>query len=80
MDVDYDKMWEEIINRAKASKTEVPSWAKTKKQFMNETGMTEWETDRYLEKEINEGRLVRVRHKNVFYYYPSIEYCWYNFI
>lgn len=70
-DEQKQKIWEEIILEAKEEVIEIPQLSKTKKQFMEETKMTEWQADQFLKKKIGLGELKTIKYKNVLYYYPA---------
>lgn len=58
-DIDYDKMWKEIIEIRNARSRLLPG-EKTIKMFMEETGMTEDSARAFLDKMIKDKKL-RVR-------------------
>lgn len=65
------QMWENLIKEAKEEVINIPPNAKTKKQFMEETGMTEWQAKRFLEAKVTSKELLVIKYKNLYYYYPA---------
>lgn len=70
-DEQKQKIWEELISEAKEKVINIPPTAKTKSQFMEETGMTDWQSDRFLKLQVSEGKLKVIRYRNALYYYPA---------
>ena len=71
IDIDEDKFWDEMIAEAKREAENPPPNSKTRKQFKEETGMTEWQVKYFLQYKIDNGELQVIKLKGILYYYPA---------
>lgn len=67
VDINYEKMFEEFIAKAKA--TVPPDNSFTKKEFMLQAGMKEPQVRSFFRKELEENRLLVMEYRGTNYYY-----------
>jgi hypothetical protein len=71
VDINYEKMWQELIDSAKKQVVIIPDGAKTKSMFKDETGLGDYQAETFLKHAVAHGKLRMIRYKNCYYYFPA---------
>ena len=71
VDINYEKLWQELINSEKKQVVIIPDGSKSKTMLKNETGLSDYQAEMFLKQAVKDGKLKVIRYKNCYYYFPA---------